>query len=110
MPWVQTSLISGHGMEADFNCSGLDYVARFAVTGDFDGDGRDEIAVAPENPGTPGNDFWVMKFNNDPNNPGWFHLSPSLGSGVISSSRNRCRVCINPRLRVVAHTPPLSSN
>ena len=39
--------------------------AAFAVTGDFDGDGRDEIAVAA----TPmvgnlslGNDFWVMDF------------------------------------------------
>lgn len=39
--------------------------AAFAVTGDFDGDGRDEIAIAASpKPGAPslGNDFWVMDF------------------------------------------------
>ena len=37
-----------HGMEADFDCSGLDYAATFAVVGDVDNDGRDEIAIAPD--------------------------------------------------------------
>ena len=44
-------------------CSSSSYAARFAVAGDFDGDGNDEVAVAPEAPGSMGNDFWVMKFD-----------------------------------------------
>jgi hypothetical protein len=32
------------------------------VAGDFDGDGRDEIAVAAFAPGSKGNDFWVMRY------------------------------------------------
>jgi hypothetical protein len=57
MPWVHMSPVTGHGMDADFDCTGQEYAARFAVTGDFDGDGKDEIAIAPEAGGSPGNDF-----------------------------------------------------
>ena len=78
--WSHLSPIPGHGMEADFDCSGLDYAARFAVAGDFDGDGRDEIAVAPAVAGTSGNDFWVMDFN--PVSVAWSHLSPIPGHGM----------------------------
>jgi hypothetical protein len=35
-------------MEADLDCGGVDFAAKFAVAGDFDGDGRDELAIAPD--------------------------------------------------------------
>ncbi len=62
----------------DFSCqpdidSQKNIGASFAVAGDFDGDGRDEIAVAPTLGGTEGNDFWVMDF--DPYSQSWSHLS-----------------------------------
>ena len=78
--WLHLSPIPGHGMEADFDCSGLDYAAWRVVAGDFDGDGRDEIAVAPFVRGTAGNDFWVMDFN--PATGSWSHLSPIPGHGM----------------------------
>ncbi|BAP57934.1 hypothetical protein THII_3637 [Thioploca ingrica] len=52
----------GHPMQADIDFSGLEYPAKFAVVGDFDGDGCQEIAVAPDASGSKGNDFWVMKY------------------------------------------------
>jgi hypothetical protein len=52
-------------MEADFDCSGLDYGTGSAVAGDFDGDGRAEVAVGPFAGGSAGNDFWAMKFAAD---------------------------------------------
>ena len=77
MPWFHMSPISGHPMEADFDCSGLGFAAKFAVAGDFDGDGRAEIAIAPDVAGTAGNDFWVMKF--DLASGTWVHMSPIPG-------------------------------
>ena len=46
-----------------------------ASLGDFDGDGRDEIAVAPNV--LDSNEFWVMDFN--PATGSWSHLSPIAG-------------------------------
>ncbi|HYU52262.1 MAG TPA: FG-GAP-like repeat-containing protein, partial [Gemmatimonadaceae bacterium] len=67
--WRHLSPIARHGMGADFDCSDQGYAARFAVTGDFDGDGRDEVAVAPDlAPGDSSgaeNDFWVMDYDPD---------------------------------------------
>jgi hypothetical protein len=74
--WRHLSPIPGHGMDADFDCSGTDVAARFAVCGDFDGDGRAEIAIAPWRSGTEGNDFWAMEF--EPG-IGWRHMSPQGG-------------------------------
>jgi hypothetical protein len=37
--------------------------AKFAVAGDFDGDGQDEIVIAVDRPGTEGNDLWAMEFD-----------------------------------------------
>ncbi len=45
MAWVHTSPIPGHRMEADLDCSGLDFAAKLMVAGDFDGDGRADITV-----------------------------------------------------------------
>ena len=61
-------------MQADIDFSGLGFPAKFAVVGDFDGDGLQEIAVAPEAGSSAGNDFWVMKF--DTASRTWGHLSP----------------------------------
>jgi hypothetical protein len=72
--WTHLSPIDGHPMEADIDMSVLGVPARFAVAGDFDGDGRDEIAVELEAAGSAGNDFWVVKF--DPASRTWAHLSP----------------------------------
>src|SRR6266487_4116826 len=76
--WYHLSPIPGHGMEADLDASGLEYAAKFAVVGDFDGDGHDEIAIAPDTPGSPGNDFWVLKYGAG----SWYHLSPIPGHGM----------------------------
>lgn len=43
---------------------------KFAVSGDFDGDGRDEIAMAQD--GT--NQFWVIKYDSG---SGWIHFEGS---------------------------------
>ena len=75
--WYHLSPIPGHPMQADIDFSGLGYPAKFAVVGDFDGDGRQEIAVAPVASGSAGNDFWVMKY--DTTSRTWRHLSPIAG-------------------------------
>ena len=62
------------GTNGDVDCSVLPLVAKFAVVGDFDGDGRDEIAVAPDATGSRGNDLWVMDY--DPATRRWSHLGP----------------------------------
>ena len=76
MPWDHLTPIHGHPMEADIDCSGLQYAAKFIVAGDFDRDGLTELVVAPEAPGSRGNDLWVMKFNVALQL--WDHLSPII--------------------------------
>ncbi|MEU4426907.1 tyrosinase family protein, partial [Actinoplanes sp. NPDC024001] len=71
--WSHLSQIPGHSVEADFFGTELDVTATFAASGDFDGDGRAEIAVAPS---APGNALWVMRFH--PAGGTWAHLSPLL--------------------------------
>ena len=72
--WQHFSRISGHSRGADLDCSGRSDEARFAVVGDFDGDGVDELAVAIKSTNSRGNDFWVMKFHAATGR--WSHLSP----------------------------------
>ena len=57
------SQIAGNPLQADVDLSPAGYPAKFAVAGDFDGDGRDELAAAPEIGGTVGNDLWVMDYD-----------------------------------------------
>ena len=75
------SQIAGHRFAADINCDEFARIegngAKFAVVGDFDGDGRDELVVAPDFPGTAGNDLWAMKF--DPTARRWVHMSQIAG-------------------------------
>jgi len=56
-------VVRGHGERGDFDCSTTPVVPRFAVAGDFDGDGRDEVAVAQTVSDTHGNDFWVLDYD-----------------------------------------------
>jgi receptor-binding and translocation channel-forming TcA subunit of Tc toxin/ABC toxin-like protein/VCBS repeat protein len=66
----------GHPIHADLDCNGDDVPAKFAVAGDFDGDGRDELAVAIDMPGADANSFWVWKL--DPQSGDWFGLGASV--------------------------------
>jgi hypothetical protein len=75
--WAHLNPTSGLANNVDLDCSSAQVAARFAVTGDFDGDGRDELAVAEEIVGTRGNDFWVMDY--DPVTGRWAHLNPTSG-------------------------------
>jgi hypothetical protein len=90
MPFTHLSPIPGHPIAADFDCSSLNFPAKFAVVGDFDGDGSMEIAVAPVAPGSSGNDFWVVKFNSTIG--AWAHISPipghPMGADLDSSGLN----------------------
>lgn len=52
------SPIPNHPLQADIDCSGAQYTAKFAVVADFDGDGRAELVIAPDASGSRGNDFW----------------------------------------------------
>jgi hypothetical protein len=60
--WRHIAPIPNNQMEADIDCSNTQYPARFAIAADFDGDGADELVVAPDASGTRGNDLWVMKY------------------------------------------------
>jgi hypothetical protein len=74
--WVHMAPIPNHPMNADIDCSGREFAAKFAVVGDFDFDGRVELAVAPAAGGTQGNDLWVMKYVGTFPTGGWVHMAP----------------------------------
>lgn len=59
-PWRHLGKIRGHGLEADFDCSGLPQGARSVSVGDVDGDGRAEVVVQIDAANSGSNDFWVM--------------------------------------------------
>jgi hypothetical protein len=66
--WNHMSPISGHPFDADLDVGAVSPPAKFAVAGDFDGDGYPEIAIAADmSGGAAGNmddvGFWVRKFN-----------------------------------------------
>src|SRR5690349_10267056 len=61
-------------MQADIDCSGTKFPARFVVVGDFDGDGLTEVAAAPDVDSSAGNDLWVMKY--DLLSSTWQHMAP----------------------------------
>src|SRR5437764_402350 len=76
MPWDHITPIHGHPMEADIDCSGLQFPAKFVVVGDFDGDHLAELVVAPDVGGSRGNDLWVMKYAGTFAAPRWVHMAP----------------------------------
>ena len=74
--WQHMAPIPNHAMDADIDCSGLQFAAKFAFAGDFDGDGRAELLVAPNVGGTRGNDLWVMKYVGTFPSGAWQHMAP----------------------------------
>ncbi len=74
--WQHMGPIPNHPMDADIDCSGLQFPAKFAYAGDFDGDGRAELLVAPNVGGTRGNDLWVMKYVGTFPSGAWQHMAP----------------------------------
>jgi hypothetical protein len=74
--WQHMAPIPNHPMDADIDCSGLQFAAKFAVVGDFDQDGRDELVVAPNAAGSRGNDLWVMKYVGHFPRGQWQHMAP----------------------------------
>jgi hypothetical protein len=74
--WQHMAPIPNHPMEADIDCSGREFPAKFAVVADFDGDGADELMVAPDAAGSRGNDLWVMKYVGTFPNGAWQHMAP----------------------------------
>jgi hypothetical protein len=83
--WVHLSPVPGNLIQADLVCSTDNGApaAKFAVAGDFDKDGRAELAVAFDNPGGDGNLFWVMDFN--PTTRTW-QLLPSGASWAFHAN------------------------
>ena len=77
--WQHMAPIPNHQMDADIDCSGLQFPAKFTVIGDFDGDGRDEIVVAPQADGSRGNDLWVMKYVGRFPRGQFVHMAPIPG-------------------------------
>jgi Repeat of unknown function (DUF346)/FG-GAP-like repeat len=74
--WQHMALIPNHPMDADIDCSGDQFPAKFAVVGDFDGDGSDELMIAPNAAGSRGNDLWVMKYVGTFPQGMWQHMAP----------------------------------
>src|SRR5262249_6211358 len=67
--WSHLSPIPGHPFSADIDIGAINTPARFAVAGDFDGDGFPELALAADlsHAGAASNMddtcFWALKFN-----------------------------------------------
>ncbi|MBI3537988.1 MAG: DUF1929 domain-containing protein [Chloroflexi bacterium] len=98
--WEHLSPIAGDAHQADLKCSSLDYAAKFAVAGDFDGDGQDELAACTDAVGSGGNDFWVMKF--DKTTRAWNHFSPFPGAGHPLQADMDCGIVDVPAKFAVA--------
>jgi hypothetical protein len=81
--WRHMTQIPGHRFAADINpdaTRGVDARVKLVAVGDFDGDGRDELALAPDRPGTAGNDLWIMKLSGGT----WRHLTPIADHGFLA--------------------------
>ena len=80
MSWEHITPIYGNEINADIDCSSSGFGVKFALVGDFDQDGADEVLVVPDAPASAGsarNDLWVMKF--DPQAGAWGHMAPIPG-------------------------------
>ena len=80
--WHHMAPIPGHAMDADVDCSGRQFPAKFAIIGDLDGDLRAELVVVPAASGSRGNDLWVMKYVGDFPNGTWQHMAPIPGHAM----------------------------
>ena len=90
--WQHMAPIANHPMEADIDCSGLQFAAKLACAADFDGDKRNELAIAPDAQRSRGNDLWVMKYVGRFPDGSWQHMAPILNhqmeADIDCSSRN----------------------
>jgi len=77
--WRHMAQIPNHPMEADIDCSPLQFATKLAVIGDFDGDGHDELVVVPDAQGSRGNDLWVMKYIGRFPRGHFVHMAPIQG-------------------------------
>lgn len=94
--WSHLSPIPQHPFSADLDAGpGIDPPARFALSGDFDGDGFPELAIAIDLSAAGGTDnmddtcFWARKFN--PATGAWESLGSPPGPlpyGVSFGSKN----------------------
>jgi hypothetical protein len=93
--WRHMSPIPDHPFDADLDSEAFDIVAKFAVAGDFDGDGYPEIAISADLSAAGGTDnmddtcFWARKF--DPASGTWARFgSPAspLPYGLAFGSKN----------------------
>src|ERR1700716_4158539 len=80
--WQHMAPIPNHPMDADIDCSGRQFPAKFAVAADFDRNGADELVVAPDARGTEGNDLWVMKYFGTFPGGAFDHMSPIAGNAI----------------------------
>src|SRR5437660_566992 len=58
--WQHMAPIPDHPMDADIDCSGRKFPARFAVVADDVDDDDDELIIAAEETGGWGSDHWLM--------------------------------------------------
>ncbi len=83
--WSHLSEIQNHPLNADLDpmpdLPATQVQAEFLVVGDFDGDGRDELAInlTDQDPKT-GRSFWILDYDPNANPPAWIHLRDSLGT------------------------------
>src|SRR5438067_1642858 len=73
--WRHMAPIHNHAMDADIDCSSLQFGAKFALAADLDGDRRAELVVAPDTGTSRGNDLWVMKYVGDYPTGVWQHMA-----------------------------------
>lgn len=107
--WRPLNEIPGHPLHASILCCQARCSARFAVAGDFDGDGKAELAVAPEAGGSAGNDFWVMKYDGT----AWAHMGPLPASSLqadldASPLKHRARFAVAANFGSMPDSPRAS--
>src|SRR6266480_3874659 len=113
--WQHMAPITNHSMEADIDCSGRRFPAKFLVAGDFDHDDRAELIVAPDAAGSRGNDLWVMKYVGDFPNGKWHHMAPipnhAMDADIDCSGRQfPAKFAVAADFRSEEHTSELQSH
>jgi len=71
--WNHFSMIANHNMQADLDLGNFNIGIHYGVSGDFDGDGREELVFSSNQNGSAGNDLWFVKYDVHANN--WIHRS-----------------------------------
>jgi len=77
--WVHMTP-QGGPINCDIDTSGSGPAVKFAMAGDFDGDGRDEVVLVPDIGGSAGNDIWIIDY--DPIFGTWRHVAAQGPNGT----------------------------